>query len=40
MSNVKLVRVIPLLLVALLLPILAGCGETRPGGERRLGRPG
>ena len=33
MSNVKLVRVIPVLLLALLLPIVAGCGKTGQAGN-------
>jgi Protein of unknown function (DUF3352) len=33
MSNVKLVRVIPLLLLAALLPIVAGCGKTGQAGN-------
>ncbi len=33
MSNVKLVRVIPALLAALLLPLLAGCGSTGAAGS-------
>ena len=33
MSNVKLVRVIPVLLLALLLPLVAGCGKTGQAGN-------